>query len=81
MMKSKGTEESEYHSASLQNMNRDVSWIFMGVWVMVISLLLEPVVTCCWSMNVYVWHMAWLGTAGSGIGRREYASLSHMGLV
>lgn len=22
---------------------------------------LEPVVTCCWSVNVYVWHMALAG--------------------
>lgn len=38
--------------------------VFMGVCVTAIHRLflnLEPVVTCCWSMNGYVWHMALAG--------------------
>lgn len=43
--------------------------VFMGVCVMAIhrlSLNLEPVVTCCWSMNGYVWHMALAGDSWQG---------------
>lgn len=63
MMKGRGTEASGYHSASLQNPNR-CPGVFMGVCVTAVhrlSLNLVPVVTCCWSMNGYVWHMALAG--------------------
>lgn len=43
--------------------------VFMGVCVTAIhrlSLNLEPVVTCCWSMNGYVWHMALAGDSWQG---------------